>query len=792
MPSSSSSRALWRRALAVAAVLAIGATGSVVAAAPAAAATTADFAAARTAWADVLTGGAVTAPSPAVAAAIDRVDDTAAQWSSTVTATGEPWTDLDTSVPADLLEAFRRVKAMATAWAADTAEEHGDATLLARTERALDWLIAQRYNDQVPLDSGTWWFWELGIPIELNDITVLLFDVRSAAEIDEAMDAVEHFRPTVNRTAANRAWAAQVVGLRGIIVQDDAKVTAARDGLTPVLADVTSGDGFYADGSFVQHTYFAYTGGYGVSLLSTISDVLVLLTDTPWEVTAPGLAAVYDWVPRSFDPVMQSGAVLDNVRGREISREATTGDVAGARATRAVLRLAETAPAAERTALRAIAKRWLQTAEPATFWEAGGVTDTSLGDMLVNDSSAAAAPLRGTSAFASMDRAAHHGDDWLFSVSMASKRIASYEVINSQNRRGWYTGDGMTALLTGDAHEYSGDYWATVNPYRLPGTTVDTRVRGDGSQANARPAQDFVGPLETASGLGGVAAMRLAAAGSSLTAQKAWFFFDDEVVAVGSEVTATGQSGTGWNGAPRRVETIIDTRKGDPTVSVTVDGASAAGAPGTPQSFADPGWAHIADGGAGIGYVMPGTAPATALRETRTGTWNAINPNESTSTRTDDYVSLYIDHGQNPTAARYSYIVLPGRTAAQTQAYAGSPDARILHNTAQVSAVREAATGTVGAVFWGSSGGTVSISGTPHLVSNAPGLATTERTTGRATLSYTDPTRSRTSAVSLELKVAASAVVSASAGVTVTQLSPSVKVTVDPTKGPAEIELAVP
>ncbi|MBF4514102.1 polysaccharide lyase 8 family protein [Plantibacter sp. VKM Ac-2885] len=743
-----------------------------------------EFSSARAAWTGVLTGGAsIDVSVEPYASGVVRIDADAAGDRDSMTASGEPWADLDTGDAAGLLEAFRRVKAMALAWATQGSSLSGDTALLASTERALDWLIANRYNASTPAVPATWWFWELGIPLELNDITVLLYAERTSAQITAAMDAVEHFRPTVTRTGANRVWAALVVGVRGVVVGDGAKVAAARDGLAAVLPDVTSGDGFYADGSFVQHQYYAYTGGYGVSLLSNIVRLLMLLDDTPWEVPPASVATVGSWISRSFDPLMKNGALMDTARGREISREQSSDHDAGALAARAVLQLAETSSAAQRTALRSIAKRWIASDPLGSYWHAGSLTELQLGRTVIDDSTAvAAAQLQGTWAFNRMDRVAHHGAGFSFAVSMSSSRIANYESINSENLRGWYTGDGMTSLYGTDPDQYGGDYWATVNPYRLPGTTVDTLVRTAGASKNIRPAVDFVGSLRSISGRSGVAAQRLDAASSTLVAQKGWFLFDDEVVAVGAGVTATGQTGTGWDGSPRRVETVMDQRRVSlASQTVIVDGSAAAATVGTPQIFTDPVWAHISGATGSVGYTMPGTAPLTVLREHRTGTWNTINVNGSTDQCSADFISLLFDHGTNPPAARYSYVVLPGATAAQTQTYAASPEAVVLLNTAQVSAVRDSTIGTLGSIFWTTAGGSVPVDGSPFLVSDAAGEVITETASRTLQVSYTDPTQVSTTPVHLEIKRSATASSALSPGVTVTQLTPTIKLTIDPT-----------
>lgn len=48
-----------------------------------------------------------------------------------------------------------------------------------------------------------------------------------------------------------------------------------------------------------------------------------------------------------------------------------------------------------------------------------------------------------------------------------------FEYGNGENIKGWFTGVGMTTLYNNDLKQYSDNYWATVNMYRLPGTTTD-------------------------------------------------------------------------------------------------------------------------------------------------------------------------------------------------------------------------------------------------------------------------------------------------------------------------------
>ncbi len=734
---------------------------------------------AREKWRTILVGTAAIDPSiepyASVIAALDT-DASAYRDALDLAAETEPWADLSTSNQSDALAAFRRLTLMATAWATPGSAVYGDDDFRDDTITAFEWMLSHRYYDGMPQGSN-WWFPEIGFPLEVNSIVVLLFDELSPATIDNAMDAVNDFSPWVSMTGANRVWKAMVVGVRGVIVEDAAKLNSARNGLSNVFDYVTSGDGFHRDGSFLQHNYYPYTGGYGVSLATNIGQLLLLLDDSPWEVVDSDVSHVYDWVTEAFDPVMRNGVMMDSVRGREISREHNQDDVSGATALRAMLTIAESAPAGTRDEIRGVVARHLDSGDNPGFWGGGSLFVLELADSATDGS--VGAQLDGDWAFNAMARSVSHRGSYAAVVAMSNPRIATYESINQENYRSWYTADGMTYLyLDSDVDQYSDDFWATVNRYRLAGTTVDTVARTNTSGASSRPTGEFSGGAAGDAGHAAVAQMTLDAYGSDLEANKAWFFFDDEYVALGNGISAT-QSGNGWDGAPRRIETTIDNRRVDSgTVSLLVDGSPTALTDGVAASHAGADWAHLTSDGSTIGYVFPDGADIDVEREVRSGNWYSINQASGTATtRTNEFASLWFDHGTSPAAADYSYIVLPNASSASTSAYAASPDVRILESSSSVSAVDESSTGAVAAAFWAS--GSVIRDGSTYLTSDAIASVTIESDGGDTVITVVDPTQTNTGTISLELFVSSTATVSASAGATVTQLSPTTKITFD-------------
>src|SRR6185436_7764642 len=141
--------------------------------------------------------------------------------------------------------------------------------------------------------------------------------------------------------------------------------------------------------------------------------------------------------------------------------------------------------------------------------------------------------------------------------------------------------------------------------------------------------------------------------------------------------------GTGISSSDGRVaETIIENRKlglyGDN--AFTVNGAAKPSGPGWSETMTGTSWAHLAGTttGADIGYYFPAPATVKALRESRSGALYDLNTTYGTTNRfTRHYLTLWIDHGLNPSAnnsgSNYSYVLLPGLSVAEVAAYAAAP-----------------------------------------------------------------------------------------------------------------------
>ncbi|NUO97909.1 MAG: polysaccharide lyase 8 family protein [Nonomuraea sp.] len=705
-----------------------------------------DFDALRATATSLLTGGVIDPSDPVCARPLGRLSERAGSLLDAKTP-GGLWPDLPPEGrPGNVTGCYQRLRMIATAWATPGTAQHADEAVLAEVVAALDLLHERHYNERLA-ETGNWWFWEIGTPAELSRLCVLLGDRLGAERLAAYLGAVDRFCPDADRRAnhpeasesgANRADKAAIVAWRGVAGRSAAKLAQARDGLSDVRGGgrhsvfgyVESGDGFHRDGSFIQHGDVAYTGSYGLSLLIATAEAMALLTGSPWEVADPGRRVVFEAVERSFAPFVHDGLLMDTVRGRAATRQRFSDAVAGHALIDAVLLLASGAPEPYQSRFRGLAKGWIERCSARPYLEHADLPATRRAADVLGDPAVPAAPGPvGHFVFPAMDRVVHRRPGWSFAIGMSSERVAGYEAINGENPHGWYTGDGMTYLYTGDLGQFGRDFWPTVNPYRLPGTTVDTRPREDLTMVARCPANAWAGGAVLA-GRYGAASMEVIGDGVPMRARKSWFCLDSAVVALGSGIS--GASG-------HRVETVMENRATEA------------------EPFLADGWAHLEGAG---GYVFEG-APLS-LAETRTGRWRDINAGDDTGGAREPvsrrYVTLWFDHGIDPQDAAYAYVLLPGASRERTRDFHLRRPIRVLANTPEVQAVM--AEGLLAATFWtaGTAGG---------VTADAPCVALVLRRGPRLDVAVADPSRT-VDLVTLTLGQAAHGVLEADDTVTVT------------------------
>jgi hyaluronate lyase len=677
---------------------------------------------------------------------------------------------------AGITNTYRHIKDMAIAYRTYGSSLYGDSTLRTDIIDSLEFMNDGRFCDGCPRYQN-WWHWEIGGPMALNDVVALMYDELTTTQIADYMAAIHYMQPSVAMTGANRLWEVTVIALEGINAKNPDRLAAARDGISAVFPYVTQSDGFYEDGSFIQHHYLAYTGGYGASMIASLVDMLYLLDGSDWEVTDAAISNVFQWIYDSYEPLIYNGNMMDMVRGREISRHKTQDNDQGAQVMATILLLSELAPPADASAFKSMVKAWLQADPSGHYFTKASIRQILDAQELLADSGIAPRPeLVKYQQFANMDRVVQLRPGYGFGISMHSDRTMNYESINSENREAHFTGDGMTYLYNADNSQFNDNFWPTIDPYRLPGTTA---MRGVTQLGNQKGTKSWAGGTDML-GLYGVTGMEHETKPDKdqvdrhLSAKKSWFMFDDEIVALGSDITSTEAAVT---------ETIIENRKLNPAGdnALTVNGTAKSDSLGWSETMAGTNYAHLEGNAAGsdIGYYFPGGATVNALRESRTDEWKTINSNTGYSTvdYTHRFMTLWFDHGVSPANAAYSYVLLPNKSSAQVGSYAAEPDITILENSSQAHAVKENGLNVTGINFWNDGKKTVGI-----VTSDSKAAVMTRETADEFEISVSDPTHDNVSTIYIDVDKNATNLISKDEEITVLQYSPTIKFKVNVNK----------
>ena len=692
-----------------------------------------------------------------VAGRIARIDQTAETcWKSLDKSADRTWLWEDCNregISTNTLIPYSRLLSMTLAWATEGSRYEGNDTLKRDIIAGLDWMYENRYNPSIPLYDN-WWMFVIGTPLNIDKMMVLLYDELTDQQKANYIGAMNYYAPDVTyegaATGANKIWQCNSMALRGILAHDPDMIRVAVDGLQTEFKIVRTHDGFYEDGSFVQHQWHPYTGGYGRSLLGQLTEMVNLVQGSSWEVPEEQVNMLYGWVHNAYEPLMFRGAMMDMVRGREVSRPGAGDRGTGHSILVSMFMLSQSAPEPERSRLQSAVK---QQALEDTYRDL--IMDIPLylvadyRAMMADENIRPAEPVTLHKQFSAMDRVVHKTPGFALGLAMSSARIENYETINDENLKGWYTADGMTYLFDGDLRQYSENFWPTVDPYRLAGTTVDTRPR----EAKTLPlapgllyADGYKSPQRWVGGasidaLYGAVGMWLDAYESTLEAKKSWFMAGNEIVCLGAGINSTDN---------RTIETTVENRKlnADARYTMTLDGKPVLtqnGRLSAPQAR----WVHFAGTteGTAVGYYFPKPTAVNLLREDRTGNWIDINYAAlNMPDVTKGYFTLWMDHGKNPREATYAYVLLPGLSAEQTARYAEQPTVSVLANEARVQAVRHDACGVTGINFW--EAGSLPAVG---LSVDAPCSVVIREADGQLTIGVSDPTQVNETGVEVTL-----------------------------------------
>ncbi|HCD8227416.1 TPA: polysaccharide lyase 8 family protein [Staphylococcus aureus] len=513
-----------------------------------------------------------------------------------------------------------------------------------------------------------WWDYEIGTPKSLTNTLILLNGDISSDEKKKYTAPIKTFAPESDKILSSVGQPEQVKGgnlvdiakvklLESIIEEDKDMTKNSIDSFNKVFTYVQSNatgkerNGFYKDGSYIDHQDVPYTGAYGVVLLEGISQMMPMIKATPFKDSNQNDTTLKSWIDDGFMPLIYKSEMMDLSRGRAISRENETSHSASATVMKSLLRLSDAMDNSTKAKYKKIVKTSVKSDSSYKQNDyLSSYSDIDKMKALMEDSTLSTNDLtQQLKIYNDMDRVTYHNKDLDFALglSMTSKNVARYESINNENLKGWHTGAGMSYLYNSDVKHYRDNFWATADMKRLAGTTtLDNEILKDTD--DKKSSKTFVGGTKFDDQHASIG-MDFENQDKTLTAKKSYFILNDKIVFLGTGIKSTDSS--------KNPVTTIENRKSNGYTLYTDDKqTTASDNQETNSVFLE----STNKPKNNIGYHFLNKPKITVTKESHTGKWKEINKSQKSEDKKDEYYEVTQKHSN--TDDKYGYVLYPGIT----------------------------------------------------------------------------------------------------------------------------------
>ncbi|HCX3707433.1 TPA: polysaccharide lyase 8 family protein [Staphylococcus aureus] len=513
-----------------------------------------------------------------------------------------------------------------------------------------------------------WWDYEIGTPKSLTNTLILLNGDISSDEKKKYTAPIKTFAPESDKILSSVGQPEQAKGgnlvdiakvklLESIIEEDKDMTKNSIDSFNKVFTYVQSNatgkerNGFYKDGSYIDHQDVPYTGAYGVVLLEGISQMMPMIKATPFKDSNQNDTTLKSWIDDGFMPLIYKSEMMDLSRGRAISRENETSHSASATVMKSFLRLSDAMDNSTKAKYKKIVKTSVKSDSSYKQNDyLSSYSDIDKMKALMEDSTLSTNDLtQQLKIYNDMDRVTYHNKDLDFALglSMTSKNVARYESINNENLKGWHTGAGMSYLYNSDVKHYRDNFWATADMKRLAGTTtLDNEILKDTD--DKKSSKTFVGGTKFDDQHASIG-MDFENQDKTLTAKKSYFILNDKIVFLGTGIKSTDSS--------KNPVTTIENRKSNGYTLYTDDKqTTASDNQETNSVFLE----STNKPKNNIGYHFLNKPKITVTKESHTGKWKEINKSQKSEDKKDEYYEVTQKHSN--TDDKYGYVLYPGIT----------------------------------------------------------------------------------------------------------------------------------
>ncbi len=498
------------------------------------------------------------------------------------------------------------------------------------------------------VSAPNWWWKSIGVPQGMAEGLVLIRDELSPTIRTQVLNKYFKSAWTPSKLdGANLTYQAPLAIVDGLLRNNPSRI---REVVSRVSGELLAygGEGIQRDLSFQQHRLNGrlnyYSGHYGLQFAEDTAQVMRWAAGTDFAFAAPAVDQHLRYL-------------LDHLQWL------TRGDmfeVASMGRMMAQPRQVTTAPLMLQGAIVDMLPLGRRTDELLSAVDRfeHGVSDANF--------------LSGNQVLWRSDAMTHQRPEMMATLRMLSSRTLRPETAAGMNRQGFFAGDGLTLFIQ-DGDELGARGGQEIMPVwdwqRLPGTTVQHSGAIPyydmfKTATNSTGASPLVG--SASDGNYGVAMMDYRRGGVSLTARKSWFFFDDEVVALGADIDdakAAAPVFTSLNQVLQDGPVTMRDASGRRTLNL-----------GEATSLVGQAWIQHDD----LGYVILDDSSRTTVQAKVQSGGGASLP----------VFSAWVDHGPRPQNKTYAYAVVADVSPDELDSYAVNSPIEILKNTPAVQAVR--------------------------------------------------------------------------------------------------------
>lgn len=513
-----------------------------------------------------------------------------------------------------------------------------------------------KFWTEANVSSTNWWYQSIGVPKPMTLALLFMKYASSDKHVDADLEKAELERILTtsyspeSQKGPNKTDIATHY-LNTALIKKDVNILkrAATEAFGPLKPVSTSEEGIQYDYSYFQHGKQLQIASYGAELINTTVAFLEFFAGTQYDIPSDRLEIFSKFVRETYFGTMRGQYVPYMLTGRGVTRSNSTNRSGNAHYAKSLMNY----DAKYSAEYDLIAKKLEKNAHASE-----GITAFSnlyyIGDYIY-----------------------HNRPGYQYSIRTVSSRTLRSEWGNDEGYETYFMSDGGSTILQ-DGDEYENIYgvwdWS-----KIPGVTSPLIQKGhipnaSGSMGNSPyGTHPFVGGVSdnvysayvyTMDDKWGTTNRKGKRVNINTAANKSWFMFDKEIVAVGSGLTSTATHAD--QGDLELITTVNQALlKGNILVGLT-DGSVETLELGSNKEYYNAKWIVHNN----IGYAFPSGGLVKVEAATKSGTWSEINATQSSTVYSRNLFALWLSHGKKAKDEKYSYLVVPNiRDAAEMQAY---------------------------------------------------------------------------------------------------------------------------